>query len=216
MDNIHTYLHSQLSPLYKTYNEVIKPLVADIESRYEKFPRPIFNEIRAFNDHVARCYTEPLDKRIISEQIPKATGHIERILLDCYKFLNVKLHENIVGNFERKTKYIDITSIDSGNFYPKYKVIYNDIVLKKREAKTKERTNKEDAILLYEQVYIQYDNLDDLLEKYRLKINWAIAKFTTKKILSFLGWFGAAIISGIISSSFLPWDKFLQWIVSIF
>jgi len=33
-----TYLHSGLMPLYKTYNEVIKPLIADIEIHYEKFP----------------------------------------------------------------------------------------------------------------------------------------------------------------------------------
>lgn len=48
----------QLASFYKIYNETIKPLMAEIEVRYASFPTPIFNEIRAFNDHIARCYVE--------------------------------------------------------------------------------------------------------------------------------------------------------------
>lgn len=43
-------------PLYKTYNDVIKPLIATIEAKTEKFPTPLFNELRAYNDHIAQCY----------------------------------------------------------------------------------------------------------------------------------------------------------------
>jgi hypothetical protein len=211
-----TYLHKELLPLYKTYNEAIKPLIADIEIHYEKFPLPIFNEIRAFNDHISRCYREPLDENIIREQITKAKGHIERILLDCYKFLNVFYYDKTIARFERSTKYIEITSIDSGEFYPKYKNIRNEIATNIKNAKDKERFNKVQAILLYESAYNQYDDLDKLLENNRDKINWAIVKFTSKKVLSFLGWLGAAIVSGIISSSFVPWDKILKWIIFIF
>lgn len=41
---------------YVHYCEVIKPLIARIEALSEKIPLPLFNEIRAFNDHIARCY----------------------------------------------------------------------------------------------------------------------------------------------------------------
>lgn len=54
-------IQPKLKNLYQTYNTVIKPLIADIEARYEEFPISIFNEIRAFNDHVARCYRIGID-----------------------------------------------------------------------------------------------------------------------------------------------------------
>ena len=43
---------------YKEYNMVIKPLIAELEARTEQFPLPLFNEIRALHDHIARCYSE--------------------------------------------------------------------------------------------------------------------------------------------------------------
>ena len=36
--------------LYKDYNSVIKPLIAEVEARTEQFPLPLFNEIRALHD----------------------------------------------------------------------------------------------------------------------------------------------------------------------
>lgn len=87
---------SKLSPLYQTYNEVIKPLIAEIEVRFESFPTSIYNEIRAFNDHVARCYRNINDEELIETQIKKSKGHIERIVLDCYKYLNVKLYDLVI------------------------------------------------------------------------------------------------------------------------
>ncbi len=42
-------LQASLKEYYKTYNEVIKPLIADFEAREEQFPLPIFNEIRALS-----------------------------------------------------------------------------------------------------------------------------------------------------------------------
>jgi hypothetical protein len=210
------YLHSKLSPLYKTYNEVIKPLIADIEIFYEKFPLPIFNEIRAYNDHISRCFTLPLSESDIDNQSNKAKVHIERIVLDCYKFLNVKFHENIIGKFEKRIKYISISNIDSGRFEPKYIQLRNEITKKLKKAKKLERINKENSIRLYGFVYEKYDELDNLIIDNRQQINWAIAKFTTKKIMRILGWLFAAIISGIVSSQIVPYDLFINWFLSLF
>ena len=70
----------QLTPLYNKYNNIIKPLVAEIEVRFEEFPTSIFNEIRAFNDHISRCFLKPEDDEWITVQLNKANGHIERII----------------------------------------------------------------------------------------------------------------------------------------
>lgn len=77
-----------LEKLYQQYNDPIKPLLAEIEALYEKFPLALYNEIRALNDHVARAYTAISDD-VATQQIQKAYGHVNRITRDCYKFLNL-------------------------------------------------------------------------------------------------------------------------------
>lgn len=77
-----------LEKLYQQYNNPIKPLLAEIEAVYEKFPLALYNEIRAMNDHVARAVTAT-DNEKATEQIQKASNHVNRITRDCYKFLNL-------------------------------------------------------------------------------------------------------------------------------
>lgn len=77
-----------LEKLYQQYNIPVKPLLAEIEAVYEKFPLALYNEIRAMNDHVARAFTAKDDAKA-TQQIEKAYNHISRITRDCYKFLNL-------------------------------------------------------------------------------------------------------------------------------
>ncbi len=77
-----------LKKLYQQYNDPVKPLLAEIEAIYEKFPLALYNEIRAMNDHVARAVTATDDNKA-TEQIQKASNHINRITRDCYKFLDL-------------------------------------------------------------------------------------------------------------------------------
>ena len=86
--------------LYKEYNMVIKPLIAELEARTEQFPLPLFNEIRALHDHIARCYSERISSNQVDSEIHKAERHVTRIMLDCYKCLNLSLHD-VVLLFER-------------------------------------------------------------------------------------------------------------------
>lgn len=81
-----------LEKLYQQYINPVKPLIAEIESLYEAFPLPIHNEIRALNDHVARAYCATTDEEA-EKQIGKAGNHLDRIIRDCYKFLNVYFRE---------------------------------------------------------------------------------------------------------------------------
>lgn len=207
---MYSLLHSQLTPLYKKYNEVIKPLIAAIEVRIEAFPTPIYNEIRAYNDHVARCYSRIDDEAFVASQIRKAQGHIERIILDCYKFLNVTLYDKVVRNFDKRTKRIDLTVIHDGEFYIEYKKMRQYIVENLKQAKLLEcQDNKEESIALYQGVYNKYTEMEELIVKNETHIIWAKAKFYSGKVLRFLGWLVSAIISGIISSSIIPWDKLI-------
>lgn len=189
-----------LHPLYNTYNQVIKPLIAEIEARSQNFPLPIFNEIRAFNDHIAQCYLDDVAEEQIDKEIHKAERHIVRIVLDCYKYLIVFLDERIV-RFEKQTRHIDLTLIDNGEFYPKYRRLRKECVQKVRNAKRKESQDNGSSIELFEEAYNLYTDLEDLIEEKAQDVNWARKKFKIRKLLKIFLWLTAAILSGFISLS---------------
>ena len=197
----------QITLLYRTYNEVIKPLIAEIEVRYEKFPTPVFNEIRAFNDHVARCHREGISNLDIENELRKAKGHVERIILDCYKFLNVALHKNVIQRFDKRTKGVDLGTINNGTFFTFYSETKRLINSNLKEAKLLETQDKEESLKKYELVYNKFSELETFLNENECHICWARAKYYSSKISKLIGWLLAAIISGIISSIYIPWDR---------
>lgn len=68
---MNTLQQNKITTLYNQYNTIIKPLMAEIEAREERMPLPIFNEIRAFNDHIARCYLEGTHSERINNELSK-------------------------------------------------------------------------------------------------------------------------------------------------
>ena len=184
----------RLAPLYNKYNHVIKPLIAEIEVRFESFPISIFNEIRAFND-----------EEWINTQINKAEGHIERVILDCYKFLNVSLYDSVIKQFDREYKRVDLSNINNGDFLIQHKKITREIVVRLKEAKSKEvLEDKSESIAIYEEVHNKYTELEDLIEQNCRNLFWAKSKFYVNNVWKFLLWLASAIISGIISTYLLP------------
>lgn len=207
----------RLTPLYSKYNNVIKPLIAEIEVRFESFPTSIFNEIRAFNDHVSRCYLKPNDEEWINNQIHKAEGHIERIILDCYKFLNVSLYDSVIKKFDKEYKGVDLSSINNGDFLIQHKKITREIIVRLKEAKSKEVSeDKSESIAIYEEVHNKYTELEDLIEKNCRNLFWAKGKFYTNRILKIILWFISAIVSGIVSTCLLPYSEIVEYIKSLF
>lgn len=178
-------LHASLSENYKTYNEVIKPLIAEIEARFEEFPLPLFNEIRAFNDHVAQCYTNGVTNDRIKVEINKADAHLKRIIFDCFKYLNVALSDKI-KQFEKQTRNIDLTIIDNGLFYPKYRQLSKSAIDKVREARKKESKDNDSALTKYQEAYNTYCDLENLIENSTQDVKWARAKHLIRKTLKFL------------------------------
>lgn len=78
--------YKKIVDCYVQYCEVIKPIVARIEAQSEKIPLPLFNEIRAFNDHIARCYYNNPSDEYILEQVTKASRHIVRLRPHLIRF----------------------------------------------------------------------------------------------------------------------------------
>jgi hypothetical protein len=153
----------------------------------------------------------------VDTQIKKAEGHIERIILDCYKFLNVNLYDSVIKKFDRDYKGVDLSNINNGEFVINYKQITKEIVIKLKEAKSKEiLEDKGESIALYEEVHNKYTKLEDLISENSRNLCWAKGKFYVRRVYKILLWLLSAIISGIISSSLLPYDKFVDWLKTIF
>lgn len=211
MNNI---ISNKLSELYNTYNEVIKPLIALYEAREEVFPIPLFNEIRAFNDHVARCYIISFSDDQISDELGRAERHINRIILDCYKYLNVSFHNEIMS-FKKRTKHVDLTVLDNGLFYPKFLELRKNAIDLIRKAKRNESIKLNDSFSDYQDAYNVYYELSELINSRRIEVNWARVKFSGIKLLKIIAWILSALISGLVSL-FLTCDNVKDIILKIF
>lgn len=110
-----------------------------------------------------------------------------------------------------------MTSINNGEFYPQYKLLKQYIIKNLKKAKLLEtQENKEDSISLYEEVHNKYVELEELITQNHTHIKWARSKYYSRNFFKLLGWFISAIISGIISSSIIPWDNVWEYIKSLF
>ena len=184
--------------LYKEYNMVIKPLIAELEARTEQFPLPLFNEIRALHDHIARCFSERISSNQVDSEIHKAERHVTRIMLDCYKCLNLSLHDEVLL-FERQTKNVDLTVLQNGTFYPKYKTLRTKATKMVRKAKSLESLDTQSALDTYQNSYNLYCDLENVIEEVVPDLHWARIRFSVRKSMQVLLWILSAIASGVIS-----------------
>lgn len=190
---------ARIESCYKQYCGVIKPLIAQIEATSEKIPLPLFNEIRAFNDHIARCfYNNPSDE-YIAEQIDRAERHIVRMTLDCFKCLNVILFQKI-ELFESQTRNVDLTVIDNGSFYPTYAKQKIEAARIIKMAKISESQDTYQALEYYQNAYNIYAQVVDNIDSISEKVKWAKVRFTIKRWGAIVGWVISVILSAIISA----------------
>lgn len=191
---------SQIATLkshYETYNDVIKPLIAAYEAREQHFPTPVFNEIRAFNDHISRCYLVDSTPDFITKQLNRAGRHISRIILDLYKYLIISFDKSI-KRFEKRTRNVDLSIINDGQFYVNFSGLRNNAINAIREAKRLEAStsNGEEIIFAqFETGFNYYQETVELIDSNFANINWA----KTKSLIKRSFWFWAAIISAIFS-----------------
>lgn len=190
--------------LYQDYNMVIKPLIAEVEARTEQFPLPLFNEIRALHDHISRCYSDNVTQEQVDSEIHKAERHVIRIMLDCYKCLNLSLHDEVLL-FEKQTKHIDLTVLQDGTFFPQYKALRMKAIQAVRKAKSLESQDTNKALDAYQQSYNFYCDLESMIDAVTPDLHWARIRFSVRRLLQVALWILSAIASGIISIFLAKW-----------
>ncbi|MBR1683141.1 MAG: hypothetical protein IJ700_07290 [Bacteroidaceae bacterium] len=192
----------ELKDLVSSYCDPILPMLHDIKRRNKnKIPDNCLNEIRAIVDHIARCYRTD-DPVRIEKEMGKAEGHMQRLAFDCFKQLNIFLHDGL----ESKIKWFFSPywlHIDGGEFWKKFyndrQMIIKTIVL----AKENESLDADLAMSYYAQVYEGYFRIEKLLNTHKLQLCWSLVVRLYYLMSHFTNWFlitaVLALISAIIS-----------------
>lgn len=187
--------------------------MALVEAEYERFPIPVYNEIRSFADHLSRYYDSNGiidDVDFVREQLVKASHHIKRTIYDLYKLLII-CGKKEVENFERRTRLLDLRTVDSdGSFSATFMQQNRRAVDLTREAKSVEATGDTLATYkAYDEAYQAYLILHHLLEDNAKLISKARAKWFAGKVLS-----PVCFVVGVIVSPYIEaiWNAIISFI----
>lgn len=190
----------KIDELLLTYGKSAKPLINEIAQRHRdsKVPDNLLNEIRAMNDHIARCYRDGADDNYIDRELGKAEGHLRRLLYDCFKQLNIYISDNL-GRREKMSFSNRWLYRDGGNFwhqYTKWKQQAQDDVI---EAKKQESIDSDEALRYFESGYQNYRNIEELFKANRRFLFFSALFSILNKAFSGLWWLIVTIAISIIA-----------------
>ena len=181
------------------YIEDINPFVVRFEVSSGEFPAEVQNEIRAIYGHLIRASMAESPEKVRSN-IEKMKSHSKRALLDCFKYTSILCSDNY-DDFMKRYENIDLTFLDDGEF------LRDDVLRCKRarkalqNAKIAETTNilEDELFSLYQDAYLQFEELNDKIEKAEKSAAYLQRKATKKdKIAKVSLWIGIlGILVGI-------------------
>ena len=194
-------MNERISEIWEGYRDTVKPLLEDIKVRRGNYnlPNNFLNEIRALNDHIARCYRKDIKKDDINSELTKAEGHLRRLVYDCFKQLNIYISDELIR--KEKLFYSDLWLFhDKGKFWEHYsdyrKSAQNNVI----EAKKNESIDSDIAMSFYEQAFINYRNAEELLINNKKMLYKSFFVKWSLKIRSFASWLIITVILSFIGA----------------
>jgi hypothetical protein len=186
------------STIFLRYVNELKPLIAEIEALFEELPTVVLNELRAVFDHLSRCEIRPEDEKYISEQNNKASSHLDRCILDCFKILVVG-YSDAVKKFENSTQNIDLSLVDNGDFLRRLSVMKSDARKLAQKARSEESLiEMPKRFAEWESAYTSYKNMSDFIDEKTAPVDWVRKKTIRNWIINAILWVGAVIGSWFI------------------
>ena len=201
-------MNKRISEILEEYRNVAKPLMEDIYQRIGFYPVNCLNEIRALNDHIARCHREGIEKTQIDVELDKASGHVQRLVYDCLKQLNITLFEEI-ERVEKNTYSYQWLYIAEGTFWQDFTHHKRMAMLAAIDAKKQESFNPQVAVNKYQEAYNHYIQIENLIEKYSDEIKKSGRLRKIDCFLSGWKWFVTSVITaGCVAVLRFIIDKF--------
>ena len=198
-------MDERFSDILKSYRDTVKPLLADIQARRSdnKLPDNFLNEIRALNDHIARCYRKG-DKSFICSELTKAEGHLRRLIYDCFKQLNIYISDTL--EYKEKRYYSEMwLTHQKGVFwssYSKHRKYAQQFVI---EAKKSESIDPNKAMKCYEKAFNNYREAEELLLKNKTLLMLSFVIKHLSKAGHFSWWFFITVTLSVISAVIGLW-----------
>lgn len=203
--------HNNIATFYDYYNQRVRWIVIFIETQLRKFPVPVLNELRASQDHIARCYGGNISDTEIENQLCAAKSHLTRCLLDCYKFTWYEYGFLVSKKYFFAKLLGNLSDINNGEFARQLSEKRKATIKNHVDARMCESTDKDKALDLYEQSIRILSEIDDMYEDNVVAISWSIRKGAMVKFILSLGW--------IISACFVVgrhWDAIRKFVDSLF
>ena len=201
MNQLHVRTIQTISHSY-LYN--FKPLLQVLKVRMNgKYPQNCLNEIRAINDHVARCYRTGISEEDITKELGKAEGHLQRLAYDCYKQL--LLYQTADIKHTAKWFYSSRwPRIGNGELWETYMDNYILACRAEKEAKLNESINPDEALRKYDTAYYHNQTILEVFKKYRWQIYGSAIIRIVERITKGVYWLIVTLVLSIIAA-ILAW-----------
>lgn len=196
----------------------IKPILFDLYVRNgNRYIDAVLNEMRALNDHIARCYTDGMSVEGIQRELSKAEGHLKRLIYDCFKQLNI-LFFDYINSYESDYFGKHWLRINDGTFWYDYISLRYDVVKNVEEAKLFESFDADKAFGSYQNAYVLQGKVYDLLEKHDGELRLSRPRVFWMKMNSLKGWILSTLVLAVIPSALweIPWSKIGDFLIDIF
>ena len=192
-------MEERIKEILLNYRKTVKPLLADIKARRTdgKLPDNFLNEIRALNDHIARCYRNEI--KDVDAELTKAEGHLRRLIYDCFKQLNIYINDIL----EKKERlfYSDLwLTYNKGLFWVEYSKLRKYAQQNVVNAKKAESVDPDRAMTLYEKAFQNYRNAENMLLENKKMLWCSLLNKYWLKAGHFSGWLFITVVLSIISA----------------
>ncbi|MBQ6070201.1 MAG: hypothetical protein IJK85_00455 [Bacteroidales bacterium] len=190
----------KIDKLLLDYGKSAKPLINEIAQRHynSKVPENLLNEIRALNDHIARCYRDGADDNYIDSELGKAEGHLRRLMYDCFKQLNIYISDNLKRR-ERRSYSNRWLYRDGGNFWRQYTEWKQQAQSNVIEAKKQESINSDAALKHFESGYQNYRNIEELFKANRRFLCFSFFFGIFSKAFHGIWWIVSTILISVVA-----------------
>lgn len=153
-------MNSDFSELYSRYNDVLKPLVSEIEGRLEQFEEPLLKNLFYFFDSLVLAAS--VSEKDKAQYLFQGSDYLDTCISVSYQYLIYSLEIKVLS-FEKQTRNVKVELFEDGHFIGKFADL-------KQKAEGAVRNgvhtaNHVEGLPFYQEAYMYYLELEKMVDK---------------------------------------------------